>query len=211
MAKIIKKYFFTLLVALSAISTALAYDCSANCVTCVARNRCPVCYKAFSISKGIDSACSTTPQPSSSHCLVYEGNDCVRCQLGYALNFQIHATCIPGTIQGCQQELLDNGKRICQACTGGYPSSDQSRCIPTNQIPNPISHCAVGGFYDGVRGCVQCESGYTTDRSTCFQTTPSLEGCILADIPRNQCQQCDYENGYFMLNTYSCVKVSALA
>ena len=210
MAKIIKKYFFTLLVALSAISVALAYDCSPNCVECVGRNRCPVCYKRYAVQKGSTSACSTTVQPSSKHCLEYEGNDCVRCQPGYALNFQIHATCIRATIRGCNEELLRDGKRICQACQNGYPSSDLSRCIPANQIKNPISHCVVGGFYDGVLSCIKCQKGYTSDKNSCFKSTPPFEGCLFGSRVARQCKQCDYENGYFMRDAYRCVKNNSL-
>ena len=214
MAKIIKKYFFTLLVALSATSHSLAYDCSEYCLTCFSKNRCPVCYKRFSIVKGIDSACSTTVQPASKHCAAFDGdhnNTCVGCARGYALVFKIKAYCIPGTIQGCNSELLDNGKRICTACNGGYPSSDQSRCIPANQVRNAIPHCVVGGSAPGPVSCFRCEPGYTTDLSRCFKTPANLKGCIQSDIPRVSCQGCDTENGYFMRNAGQCIKNNALA
>ena len=211
MTRITKHSALQLLLTLTLASASLTHDCSDNCSFCYGNNLCRSCYqrKLITAPKGVYQICSSTPLPASDPCLIYrDGGDCLRCKPGYAVvhNGGSLGQCIRGSIQNCLYQVYFKGQMLCYSCLGGYPSSDESSCIPTNQVRNPIAQCTVGQIDVGNNQllCEQCSPGYTSSLYKCFPTPASLRGCLRSSSGR--CQECDAANGYFMREAYTCAK-----
>ena len=202
MAKNTKKFTLRLLVALTLASATFSHDCSDNCYNCFSLDYCTECYRRKVVTGRI-LKCSTQPLPSSDNCLIYgQYRGCDQCKPGWALLYSNGPTnpCVKGTIQNCLNEQIIAGEASCYSCLGGYPNSDASRCIPTDQVKDPIPRCTVGVFNSDTRKiqCYQCAPGYTVsfNLNHCFKTPPSLKGCLRAGLNGN-CSVCDGANGYF--------------
>ena len=198
-------------IALASTSTASAtHDCDQYCVSCRGKNYCKVCYRRrpFAYKDGEWLVCAIDPLPASDHCLIAGSENCRLCEPGYARTTAIaYKNCIPGTIEGCYFEDVQNGRHVCNSCLRGYPSDDLSRCIPASEIKNKIEFCKIGSFAGspGYYSCQECEEGYTTNLRSCFKTPAALKGCLRTDYDKIRCVVCDFTKGYFSRDTdYKC-------
>ena len=151
MAKSTPKLVLQLQVILAISSASINHDCSDNCYQCLGKINCFGCYDRIYIDKFEGNYfCSSTIPPASDHCSIYTNAGCDRCQPGWALKFNYAKNiylCVKGTIKDCvDEENTDMSiiNHLCHACLEGYPSTDQSKCIPASKFNNHITHCKVG-------------------------------------------------------------------
>ena len=199
------------LVTLTLASISLSHQCSNNCYNCIGKNSCIDCYRRPVVKiAGGQGTCSTkTPSPSN-RCVIYGSYSCSQCQPGYVPRYvgpSDPRQCSKGIIQNCFNEQIVRGSdHVCHSCLEGYPNSDYTKCLPASQFKNAIPHCKVGGVAFKNLVCQQCQEGYVTDGKVCFKTPPNLVGCLTTDSGRKSCYACDYENGYFNRDPFSCSK-----
>ena len=209
MNKTTKSVSLHLLIALTLLSTALAHQCSDNCYKCFGEDNCAFCYrrKLLTNSDGNGGFCSTKPLPATDHCLVYfSETGCATCEQGWAKVQGGAKTCVKGNIKDCHNEQVQNGKHSCFSCLNGYPSKDQSRCIPASQYKGAIANCKIGAtvFLSPEPICKECVAGYTSDLKKCFKTTAALKGCVQSF--KDTCTVCDAQAGYFNRDLLTCSK-----
>ena len=200
-----------LFIALAAILTqhTLALKCSQGCVTCKADN-CEFCYKR----KYVGNQCSSQVDPASTHCQLYmypNSDRCQRCVDGYVVSEQ--GQCVRTSLNHCYSGLIRGGNEFCFICeTGYYPTDDHKTCLPASRftIEKPDPNCLQGANLGGVY-CAYCKPGYMAVplAPKCYPQT--IPGCAVANsYARKKCLQCDFLNGYFMLDSTKptvCTKV----
>ena len=201
-----------LILTLVSASASLNHQCSNNCYSCSSRYGCGECYERKTMivrQDGVEKeVCSSEPAPASDPCLLDYGEGCYICKPGFALRANATSPCVKGIIKDCRLEVISGTQHFCAFCLGGYPSRDQSKCLPAKQVNNPIAFCSIGALdaKDRSLGCAQCETGYISLFKKCVKKTASgsMQGCLL--FYDGGCQRCDVHNGYFMRDQGRCSK-----
>ena len=215
MAKNTQKKVLQLLICLTLASASLTgHQCSDNCSICEGQNLCAYCYerKVIPLQGILLGKCSSQPQSATDRCQIYGAKGCAGCKPGFALVNKAsgNSLCVKGTIQNCLDERVVAGTlRLCNSCQGGYPTPGKTRCIPKDQIKNPIQFCSVGQRDpgDGSLQCAKCMPGYTSNVYSCYKSTGDSVGCLQTFVyQKYNCAICDLKNGYFMRNQNACSK-----
>ena len=186
--------------ALVEVSISGSDGCGVGCIQCFKGQECEACYLRESITTNF--SCGRLDPPSDP-CRLNAGPNCVACKQGYAYDYTTEK-CLKTVINNCYQAYIYEGKSYCSVCVDGYPSKDQSSCIPRDQFNKPLANCLWGFIKRGGYGCFRCREGYTgfpvTDVGTnCIKT--NIKGCLkLYSGERDRCAICDYENGWFAVD-----------
>lgn len=208
--------------------------CGKNCYECIGtsckQDRCfGEYYNSGDRCKELNAAWATT----YGQCKRYDyTKTCVECFFGFYYDSGIcskcHSTCL--TCMGpnenqclvCADPDLHTNANILTP-TGGTCGTT---CVKTVLSTNVYSNCNLCG---GNMGCWKCNTGYAkwlatsgtfTGKYVCVKmspdangtsTTETLDYCLTsADSSGKFCEQCDYQEGYFMKNQLNCSKAAKL-
>lgn len=188
--------------------------CDGNCITC-GGDSCFQCLgQEMMLLPDQNMACNMEDTPTDPNCSIFTmivgRHYCATCNEGYVWDKNEDRKCrkvkAENMIKDCLEYMMYRGQTSCYTCDASVPSVTFESCVPA---PDLIQNCFRYSRQlarPSVTDCELCTSGYVYDRlsHTCVLVTSKFKGCLQKE--RENCIICDYENGYFAKDQYTCVK-----
>ena len=168
----------------------------ALCIKLNKDNTCAYCWGGYP-TQSTTTKC--IPFSYGSNCLATISKDeCSWCKPDYFRTDTGKCKAMTRPIQDCNYAFGSGGEGYCNACRGGVPSRDYTKCIPFYQLQKPIYYCVVGMRVTNPEiGCATCQSGYAAN-----QDSPETPCVRLGNQPNcwftdgSKCTGCRVRQGY---------------
>lgn len=176
-------------------------------------DQCRACFNSNMIVGKDGNSCSARPSKIEHNCEIMIADSkrqyCHLCKPHHVAEYLDRSSiCIPvpqeSRIEDCAEYTLSSQGITCAKCFQKAPSADQKSCVP---LDHKIRHCQIyqlDAFGGKKFKCAKCQAKFVYDQSSekCIPETQETSGCKLSI--GSKCLLCDYEQGFFATQNYSC-------